>query len=378
MTVYFDNAATTRVRPEAAEIMTRLMCTDYGNPSSTHALGRAAAGELNAARKKVAAALGCGEGEVFFTSGGTEADNWALFGGAYHMRHRGKHIITSAAEHDAVRKSADRLREQGYEVTLLRPDGNGRIPTEAVEDALREDTVLVSLMLVNNETGAVTPIREIAEMLRRRGSGTLLHTDAVQGFLKVPFSARTLGADLISLSGHKIHAPKGVGALYVKSGLKLRPFHVGGAQERGLRAGTEPLPAIAAFGECARLGSEELEETASSMRRVRDRISERLRDALPEVRFIGAGDAPHILSLSLPGYKSEVLMNLLDSEGICVSKSSACKRGARSHVLEAMGLPNPVIDGAIRVSFSRWSTVEEADYFADRLIAAAGRLYKTL
>ncbi|MBR2831823.1 MAG: cysteine desulfurase [Oscillospiraceae bacterium] len=378
MTVYFDNAATTRVRPEAAELMVRLMCEDYGNPSSTHGLGRAAAAELSAARKKVASALGCGEGEVFFTSGGTESDNWAILGGVYNMRHRGRHIISSAAEHDAVRRPLERLRDQGYEITFLAPDRAGRITAEAVEAALRPDTVLVSLMLVNNETGAVSPIREIADTLKRAKSEALLHTDAVQGFLKVPFSARTLGADMISVSAHKIHGPKGTGALYIKTGLKLPPFHMGGSQEKGLRAGTEALPAIAAFGECARLGAEEFREATENMRRVRDRVRLRLTSALPETVFIGEGDAPHILSLSLPGYKSEVLMNLLDSEGICVSKSSACKKGARSHVLEAMGLGNKVIDGAIRASFSRYSTLEEADCFADRLTQAAKRLVKAL
>ena len=378
MTVYFDNAATTRVRPEAAEVMTRLLCEDYGNPSSTHAMGRAAAAELTAARKKVAAALGCGEGEVFFTSGGTESDNWAVLGGVHHMRHRGRHIISSAAEHDAVRKPLERLRDQGYEVTFLAPDRAGRITADAVEGALRPDTVLVSVMLVNNETGAVSPIREIADVLKRGKCEALLHTDAVQGFLKVPFFAKTLGADMISLSAHKIHGPKGVGALYIRNGLKLTPFHMGGAQEKGLRAGTEALPAVAAFGECARLGAEEFGCVTENMRLVRERVIARLSDALPEAVFIGDGDAPHILSLSLPGYKSEVLMNLLDSQGICVSKSSACKKGARSHVLEAMGLGNKVIDGAIRASFSRYSTLEEADYFADRLIEAAKRLYKAL
>ena len=377
MEIYLDNAATTRVCPEAAELACRVMTEDYGNPGSTHAKGRAARAILDKARKQVAAPLGCSEKEIVFTSGGTESDNWALRGAARAMQRRGRHIISSAAEHDAVRQTLSDLSRQGFEITTLSPDASGAVSAEAVAAALREDTILVSLMLVNNETGAVTDIAAVARALRERGSAALLHTDGVQAYLKIPFTARELGADLISLSGHKIHAPKGIGALYVRSGLRLPPMITGGGQENGLRSGTEPLPQIAAFGEAARLGRLALPEAEKRMAELRQRCIDTLLPAIPDLQILGGG-APHILSLSLPGYRSEVVMNLLESQGIYVSKSSACKRGRRSHVLESMGVPDKVIDGAIRVSFSRYTAREEVDLFAQALIRARKELRPSL
>ena len=374
MTVYFDNAATTRVRPEAAETAVRVMTEIYGNPSSTHTMGRDAKKVLETARADVASAIGGSADEIYFTSGGTEADNLAIRGGAEVMRHRGRHIVISSVEHDAVSKSAEKLVSEGWEITRVAPDAAGRITAEAVREALRPDTVLVSVMLVNNETGAVNPVTEIASAVKSSGCGALIHTDAVQAFCKIPFSAGKLGADLISVSSHKIHGPKGAGALWIRSGVKIKPVVFGGGQERGMRSGTEGLPAIAAFGEAARLGAAEAEETVKNMRTVREHTVSLLRERIPECVFIGEGDAPHILSVSLPGYRSEVLMNYLEAEGVFVSKGSACKKGARSHVLTAMGLPARVIDGAIRVSFSRYSTSEEAEFFAGKLAEAASRL----
>jgi len=374
MTVYFDNAATTRVCPEAAEAALRVMREDFGNPSSSHALGRRARDILEEAREKTAAALGGKREEVFFTSGGTEADDLALFGGFELMRHRGRHIITSLTEHDAVLNAAKRLQSLGADVTFLKPDGRtGAAPVEAVREALRDDTVLVSLMLVNNETGARNPVEEVARLIKEAGSRALLHVDAVQAFCKTDFSVKTLMADLVSVSGHKIHAPKGSGALWVKSGVKIKPMLYGGGQEKGLRPGTEALPAIAAFGEAARIGKEKLPQTGAHLRDLHDYTLARLREEIPDIVLILDGE-PAILPLSLPGYRSEVLLNFLDAEGVCVSQSSACKRGGRSHVLEAMGLPAKVIDGAVRVSFSRENTREEADAFVRALAAAKARL----
>ena len=229
--VYLDNAATTRVCPEAAEAAVHMMTECFGNPSTTYKLGREAKAAVDKARGQIAKALGCQPDEVYFTSCGSEGDNWALISGARSMRRRGKHIISSAVEHDAVRKSLDFLEKEGYEITRLQPDGAGAIPLERVCAALRPDTILVSLMMVNNETGAINDIAAVARMLKAENSIALLHTDAVQGFLKVPFSAKTLGADLITISGHKIHAPKGIGALYIRSGLKLPPYIHGGGQD---------------------------------------------------------------------------------------------------------------------------------------------------
>lgn len=362
MDIYLDNAATTRVCPEAADMAYRVMTEQYGNPSSTHARGREAKKLLDAARRELALCLGCQPKELAFTSCGSEADNWALLSGAWAASARGGHVISSMAEHDAVRKSLDELERRGYEVTRLPPDPSGAVPVQAVLDALRPDTVLVSLMLVNNETGAVNDIPGLARALKKAAPKVLLHCDAVQGFLKVPFTVTSLGADMVTISGHKIHAPKGIGALYIRSGLHLRPLILGGSQEDGRRAGTEAMPAICAFGEAARLGRALMAESTERMAGLRQRAVSRLLAENPGLVVIGGG-APHILCVSLPGYRSEVLMSVLESRGISVSKSSACKRGGRSHVLEAMGLPAPVIDGALRLGLSRYTTAEELDAF---------------
>ena len=362
MDIYLDNAATTRVCPEAADMAYKVMTEQYGNPSSTHARGREAKKLLDSARREVSLCLGCQPKELVFTSCGSEADNWALLSGAYAASAKGGHVISSMAEHDAVRKALDELERRGYEVTRLAPDESGAIPVQAVVDALRPDTVLVSLMLVNNETGAVTDIAGVARALKKVGSKALLHCDAVQGFLKVPFTVKSLGADMVAISGHKIHAPKGIGALYVRSGLHLRPLIVGGSQEDGRRAGTEAMPNICAFGEAARVGRALMAESTQRMAALREGVVGRLRAENPGLVVIGGG-APHILCVSLPGYRSEVLMNFLEARGISVSKSSACKKGGRSHVLEVMGLPAPVIDGALRLGLSRFTTQDELDEF---------------
>ena len=368
MNAYLDNAATTPVCPEAAEAAVRMMTANFGNPSSTHALGRAAREELKKARETIAASIGAQPGEIFFTAGGTESDNWALRSGAQLMRHKGKHIISSTVEHDAIRKSLDELERLGYEVTRLSPAADGAIHADALAAALRPDTILVSLMLVNNETGAVSDVAAFSRTIRAAGCPALLHTDAVQGYCKLPFTVKSLGADMITLSAHKINAPKGTGALYVRSGVKLPPFLLGGGQEGGLRSGTENMPGIAAFAAAA--------AAAMADKGYREHTLARLRAENPPLVVIGGG-APHLLCVSLPGWRSEVLLNFLDARGVSISKGSACKRGARSHVLEAMGLDARVIDGAVRVSFSRLTTQEEADYFCDCFAEARRTILST-
>ena len=355
---YLDNSATTKVCPEAAEAAMLAMTEVYGNPSSTHTKGREAKQLLDKSRKQVADALGCTAQELVFTSCGSESDNWAILNGAELMRRKGMHIISSQVEHDAVRKSLDELERRGFEVTRLKPDDTGAIPVQAVMEALRPDTVLVTLMLVNNETGAVTDIGAIAKAMKKAGSQALLHTDAVQAFMKLPFTVKTLGADLVSVSGHKIHAPKGIGALYIKNGVKLKPYLLGGGQENGRRAGTEAMPQIAAFGAACQAAREHLQENFERMAALRQLAMDELRRDIPELVVIGGG-APHILSISLPGWRSEVLMNYMEAREIYVSKSSACKKGGRSHVLEAIGLAPKVIDGAIRIGLSRFTTQED-------------------
>ena len=374
--VYLDNAATTRVCPEAAAAAIHYMTEEFGNPSSTHGPGRAARNALKDARAVLAASIGAAPGEIYYTAGGSEGDNWAIRSGARLMRRKGRHIISSATEHDAVRKSLDELEKDGFEVTRLSPAADGSIHVDDVLAALRKDTVLVSLMLVNNETGAVTDIAAIGKALRAAGSEALLHTDAVQGYLKVPFTVKSLGADMITLSGHKIHAPKGVGALYIRNGLRLPPHIVGGGQEDGRRSGTENLPGICAFA-AAVTAAQADKGAMARMAALRQWAIDALAAEAPEL-VVNGGGAPHILNLSLPGYKSEVLLNYLDAKEICVSKGSACKRGARSHVLEAMGLPPKVIDGSLRVSLCRFTTEEDIDVFCRTLLEARSTLYKTL
>ena len=357
---YFDNSATTRVCPEAAEAALNAMTNAYGNPSSTHTKGREAKKLLDTAREQTARALGCDAKELVFTSCGSESDNWALFSGAESMHRRGRHIISSAVEHDAVRKSLEELTRQGYDVTLLKPDSTGAIRPEDVKNALRDDTILVSLMLVNNETGAVTDIAGVSRVLREAKSTALLHTDAVQAFMKMPFTPRTLGADMISISGHKIHAPKGIGALYIKNGLRLKPFICGGSQENARRAGTEAMPAIAALGAAAESARLAMPEALPRMKAQKAEIIARLARDIPELKYLDT-PAAHILSISLPGWRSEVLMNALEAREVYVSKSSACKKGGRSHVLEAIGMPPRDIDGALRIGLSRFTSDEDID-----------------
>lgn len=373
MEIYLDNAATTRVCTEAADIAYKVMTDCYGNPSSTHTKGRDAKAYLDTARAQIASTLGCSASEVYFTSCGSESDVWAITRGAESAARRGRHIISSAVEHDAVRKTLEELESRGFEVTYLSPEKDGSVSADAVKAALREDTILVTLMMVNNETGGITDIAAIAKMLKGCGSKALLHTDAVQGFMKVPFSAKKLGADMISISGHKIHAPKGIGALYIKTGVKIKPLIRGGAQEGGMRAGTEAMPQIAAFGKAAEIAFSGMKDNCDTMASLRALAMSTICADIPEAQIIGGG-APHILSVSLPGWRSEVLMNFLEAEGIYVSRSSACKKGGRSHVLEAMRLPAQVIDGAIRVSFSRYNT--EDDVLA--LCSALKRAHDTL
>jgi len=378
MKVYFDNAASTMVREESIEAMLRVMREAYGNPSSMHDYGRRASALLENARKNVAGALGAKPDNVYFTSGGTESDNLAILGSSGSLFRKGRHIISSAIEHSAVAVPVKKLETSGWDVTYLSPDETGRIPAEAFSAALRDDTVFASIMLVNNETGAVNPVGDYSSEIKRRGLKTVLHTDAVQGLCKIPFTVKSLGAQLVSVSSHKLHGPKGAGALYVEDGVRIDPLILGGSHEKGKRGGTEALPAAVAFGEAARLGSLELEDTTTRLRSLRKHTIDLLKAALPEIVIIGEGDSPFLLCISLPGYKGEVLMNYLDGEGICVSRGAACKKGARSPTLEAMRLNNDVIDGVLRVSLSRYSTQEEANFFVAAMKKAAGTLLKAL
>ena len=375
---YFDNAATTQVRPEAAQAAVEAMTQEWGNPSSVYAFGSQAAKLVKGWRADVAGALGCLPEEVFFTSCGTESDNWAIRMGVELNRRKGKHIITTAIEHAAVLETCKELERQGYEVTYLAPDHQGRISPRQLEEALRPDTVLVTMMLVNNELGTILPVKEAARAIKRSGCPALLHCDAVQGFLKVPFTPKELGVDLLSISGHKIHAPKGIGALYVKKGLKIQPFIRGGGQESGLRSGTEATGQIAALAVAARLGKETMQADLAHMADLREETARRLQQQVPGLKIISPVGAPHILAVTMPGYKSEVVVRYLSDRGVYLSSGSACHKGKPSHVFAALKLPKPELDGALRISFSADTSSEDVDALVEAMSCAQKELFTSL
>ena len=359
--IYLDNSATTKPCAEAVEAMTLALTENWGNPSALYGFGIDMAKQLRTARMQVAAALGAEPDRVFFTSGGTEADNWALFCAARRFGKKKKHIITTAVEHHAILNAVKELESQGFEVTYLQPDAEGRVTLAELKAALRKDTFLVSVMMVNNEAGSVMPIAQMAKLVHKLCPDAIFHTDAVQGFLKVPFQAKTLGADLISISSHKVHGPKGAGALYISPRLKSFPAYlVGGGQENGFRSGTEGTPAIFGFAAACTAGAATFKADIDREKALLNYAIEKI-SAMEGIRVNGAHEAPHILSLSVPGVPTQNTLNLLQEDGICISAGSACAKGHRSHVLSAMNLPPEVIDGAFRVSLSRETTKEEID-----------------
>lgn len=363
--IYLDNSATTQPCPQAVEAVTNAMTRCWGNPSALYEFGIDAAHALRTARTQVAAALGGEPDRVFFTSGGTEADNWPIFGTVKRLGKRGRHIVTTAIEHHAVLHCMKELEAQGFTVTYLQPDPDGRITLDALKAALRQDTILVSIMMVNNEVGSVMPISAMAKLTHKVCPDAIFHTDAVQGFLKVPFSAKALGADLITVSSHKVHGPKGAGALYISPRLKsFPPLMLGGGQENGLRSGTEGTPAIFGFAAACAAVAPALREDAAREKELLEALAARL-DAMDGVEINGCHEAPHILSVSIPGVPTQNSINILQDAGICVSAGSACARGHRSHVLTAMGLSPERIDGSFRISLCRNTTAQELAALAD-------------
>jgi cysteine desulfurase len=387
MPVYLDNSATTRVCDEAAQKMLDVMQNHFGNPSSLHMMGLEAELILTAARKSVAAALGVSSTEIFFTSGGTEANNLAVLGAARALRRRGNRIVTTAIEHPSVQNAVTVLEKEGFEVVRLVPDADGAVRESDLLEAVTKETVLVSMMLVNNETGAIQPVAAAKRAVTRVDSPALVHCDCVQGFLKIPFRPDRLGVDLATVSSHKIHGPKGAGALYIRSGARVLPLLFGGGQEKGLRPGTEPLPAIAGFGEAAHVACALFDDTARSTRALRRLCIDRL-SAMPAAVLnpdtLGGRSpqederlfAPHILNVSIPGLRSETMLHFLESKGIFVSSGSACAKGATSPVLTAMGLASARVDSAIRVSFCRDNTPEDAAALIDALAYGAANLFR--
>ena len=358
---YLDNAATTPVREDAAKAAYEAMIGGWGNPSARYALGAEMTAKVKSWRQDVAKALGCGEDELIFTSCGTESDNWAIRAAVEINRRKGKHIITTAIEHSAVLEPCKALEKQGYEVTYLQPDRQGNITVEQVAEALREDTVLVSMMLVNNETGSVLPVAEVGKLLKRKKSAALLHCDAVQGFLKVPCDPVAWGVDMMSLSAHKIGGPKGIGALYIAETVRNpRPLLPGGGQEMGIRSGTEATAQIAGFAKAVELRMENHTEKLAKMAELKAYCLAKMLTIHTMVQ-VGRGEAPHILSLSLPGYPSANIVTDLGAKGICISAGSACHKGKTSHVVSALGLDKRTAAGVIRLSFGPETTAEDID-----------------
>ncbi len=376
--IYLDNAATTRMRPEVLEAMLPYLQDAFGNASAGYALARQAHGALDAAREQMRSALHAEKArEVYFTSGGTESDNWAIKGAALANRQKGRHIVTTAVEHHAVLETCEALAREGFSLTYLRPDGEGRICLADIERAVRPDTVLVSVMWANNEVGTVNPVAEIGAFLRERG--ILFHVDAVQAVGHLPIDVVQAKIDLLSLSAHKFHGPKGVGALYIREGVRVADLMDGGAQERGRRAGTENVAGIVGMGEAMRLTEEELSTEAARQSAIRDHMIRRALLEVPGAVLNGSREhrLPGNVNLSVPGVRSEVTLFKMDMAGIACSGGSACTAGAigASHVLLAMGLPDARVQSAIRFSFSRDTTREEVDAAVEELkhIAAAKR-----
>ena len=386
MLVYLDNSATTRQYDEVTELMSRAMRESFGNPSSLHSLGLKAEKEVKNARKILAQSLGADEEEVFFTSCGTESDNTVLMGAAQAKKRRGKKIIVSAVEHPAILEPAKKLESMGFEVAYIGVDKQCRLNLESLKNAVTDDTILISVMGVNNETGTIMPIEEIArfkeEYNRTHGTDIWLHTDAVQAFGKILVNLKKeyKGVDFLSASAHKIHGPKGMGLLYMKKGLNLVPFLLGGGQERHMRSGTENTPGIVGFGKAAELAMRDFDERIQRMSTARQRLLEQICAEIKDIRINspeGEEACPSVLNLSFLGTRGEVLLHTLEQDGIFVSTGSACfsnhssEKG--SHVLNAMGLTPKEIEGAIRFSFSEFNTEEEIDFTADKVKAAVAR-----
>ena len=376
MRVYMDNAATTRVIEPVFEAMKPYLCDIYGNPSSVHGFGREALTALDKAREQVAAALGAQSSEIYFTGCGTESDNWAIRGAAYARRKQGNHIITTQIEHHAVLHTCQQLEKEGFEVTYLPVDEFGLVRPEDLEKALRPETTVVSIMYANNEIGTIEPIAELCRIARAHGA--LFHTDAVQAVGHVPIDVKTLDVDMLSLSGHKLHAPKGVGALYIRKGLHIQRFMEGGAQERNQRAGTENVSSIVAMGAAIELAVKHLDENVAKIAAMRDRLAKRILEEIPYTRLNGHPEKrlPGNVNVCFRFIEGEALLLSLDLMGIAGSSGSACTSGSLdpSHVLLAIGLPHEIAHGSLRLSLSEENTMEEVDCVVEALKKIVGRL----
>lgn len=379
--IYFDNAATTRALDEVADKVKYMLLENFGNPSSQNMAGVNAENEVIKARKIIAASINAEPDEIYFTSGGTESDNWAIFGTAKGYIRSGKHMITTAIEHPAVLQPMRELEKNGWDITILGVDENGYINIDELKAAIREDTVLVSTILINNETGTIQNAEEISKAIKSVNPHTLYHVDAVQAYGKYPINVKKMGIDMLSVSGHKVHGPKGVGFFYMKKGLKVKPIIFGGGHERGLRSGTENTPSIVGLAEAVKIDMAEMDKAVEHVKLVKKTLAEGILNSIPMTYINGPSieeGSPYVLNIGFEGLRSEVLLHSLEEKEIYVSAGSACnskKKGA-STVLSALGIDEKRIEGAIRFSFCRYNTVEEAEQCIEILKEKAAFLRK--
>ncbi len=372
---YLDNSATTAVSKEVAAYATKLMCETFGNPASVHSLGLNADREVEKARTLLAGFLGCEKEELYFTSGGTEGNNLAILGGAMALKRKGNKVVTTAIEHPSVLQAVEELKNRGFETVVLPVEKNGVVSLAALENAIDEQTVLVSVMLVNNETGAIQPVEKIREIVKRKQSPALIHTDCVQALGKHPFSLRSLGVDLATVSGHKIHAPKGVGGIYIRKGIRILPQTYGGGQEKGVRSGTVAVSQIGAFGKAVELlpkGNNGVQQAQL----LRETLLQGIKEIPDLVINSTLQGSPYIVNCSIPGIPSEVMIRALEGEEVYVSGGSACAKGGRSHVLLAQGVSPKCVDSALRISFSNHTTSQEIEQFISAFTKACTMLHR--
>ena len=369
---YFDNSATTRIKEEVLNEMFPYLSKEYGNPSSLYSIGRSAKRAIEEARRRVASLINCKPEEIYFTSCGSESDNTALKGIAYSNKNKGKHIITSKIEHPAILHSCQNLENKGFEVTYLDVDKNGFVNLQSLENSIRSDTILISIMFANNEIGTIEPIEEISKIAHK--NGIIFHTDAVQACGNIPIDVQKMDIDMLSLSGHKIYAPKGIGALYVKKGIEFERFMDGGHQEKNKRSGTENVAEIVALGKACQIAEKNMEQYQNKLKLLRDYCLEKMKKSFSNIHINGTMEKrlPGNINISFEGQDATELLYKLDEMGICASGGSACSSGdnSPSHVLTAIGLPSELAKGAIRFTFGDFNTKDDVDY----LIAAIAHL----
>lgn len=374
--IYMDNAATTPVKPEVLDAMLPYFTEKFGNPSSIYSISSQNKKDITTARETIAKAINTDTANIYFTAGGSESDNWALKATAEAYADKGRHIITSKIEHHAILHTCDYLEKRGYEITYIDVDENGIVDLKQLEEAIRPDTILISIMFANNEIGTIEPIAEIGKIAKEHG--VLFHTDAVQAFTQVPIDVEEMNIDMLSVSGHKINGPKGIGFLYIRKGVKIRSFVHGGAQERSRRAGTENVPGIIGLAKATEIAVGNMKERTAKEIEVRNHIIERVMNEIPYTRLNGDRERrlPNNINFSFQFIEGESMLIMLDSFGICASSGSACTSGALdpSHVLLAIGLPHEIAHGSLRLTISEDTTMEDADFVVDKLKGIVERL----